>query len=1511
MHSLAIEGRAGVFWASWAYHLGVGMSLSKLSAGDGYRYLMDQTVSADRLRPEGGSLEDYYVKSGCPDGVWVGQGIGDLGVSGTISGEQMACLFGEGMHPDARAIIAESLAGGKSSSQAIRAAQLGRPFSTYSGQDERLAGAMRFQMQQARTAVGRDLTGAEKQAAARRATDRFLAGRPGGETGRVVRPARQPVAGYDMTFSVPKSYSIAWGLGDDRMRQMIEGWQETAIAATLRYVEDQALFTRRGADGIATLETGGLVAARFRHWDSRDVDPQLHDHVAIANRVKGSDGRWRTIDGAHLYKWKVAASEFYNRVLAEQAHAAGFATRLRDPGSHKQPVVELAGVTDAQIAAFSTRRGAIAARTAALVERYRADHHRAPSRAVRYQLAQQATLETRQPKQRPDTLDQMRARWAGRGVPAPALVPLSPAGPPAIDVDQVAGRIIDQVSRERSTWERSHVEAAVHRWASQQPATVAPERRDQILSAALADHSLAITPATSAPPVPHDPGRPDDQQRFLRSDGTSVYVKPHWTRYTSPAVLAAEDRILAASGELIVGAITGKAMGAAIAAAPSWMDADGLAFARTLGQSDRLLSVGIGPAGTGKTTAMAVMADAAHRSGVRVHALAVAARTAADLGEGIGADTTMSLAAWTHGGRERSGVGGGDLIVIDEAGMVATADLDQVIAQAREAGAQVIAVGDDRQLGPVGAGGALSLVAAQTGAARLSVAHRFEAADEAVASLNLRDGDGSWYVEAGRVAGGDRATMMAQAVEAWAYDRFAGGHTSLLIADTRDDVDHLNQAAQTWLVDHQLLAGDRPTVTLANDARAGVGDDIITLANDRTLIATDGATTVKNRMRWTISAIGADGGLRAIDAGGRHVDLPPSYVAAHVELGYASTNHGAQGMTVDTAHYISAGTGTRAAVYPAMTRGRTSNRAWITTARDEVEAAGMFQAMVARAPEPASAHQMIEAEWAGADRPADIIRAARDMANSYDALRFTIALNQAGLPLKGDPGRAQVYSQLRAGESLGLSSQRLIGLAAADLDPARKPGALEVAAIMAGHLEQARQIAGQPAGAQDRRLAGMSGPDLDRYAAQIDDQLTAAQAALARATGQLSADPRPVTLPDGTVRPSWAERALGRLDDTTLAGQLDAVTAHQHGLAEVTAATQAGLDQATAAWAQVNQPGRRRTPQAAAIAAQVDQARTTLAGLDTVAQQLADQRRQLEAEAGLRQTMTPADRATEALQRTAAGAQTTVALIAGRQDHLQQIETAGPALAAAQTAAGQIAAEKTIRDHTPDLRLAARPRWDHYTPIAGDPYLPAAHGATITAWQQFIDTRLRQVGAAIAINDQRPAWTTTLGRLPDPTAESDLRARWESLAGRIDAYRDLTGWTHPDRPLPPPGQAHTALPTDTTTDLHTLRAAITDLRRDLDRPVEPDLRFRAGMDSRAAALEARGLARTPDTEAGHQPDATSSGPRTAEPAYGPRDRDRRTREPDRMGQPDRQPVRDPGRDEPARRDDRGRDDRHL
>lgn len=1396
--------------------MGAVMSMSKLSAGDGYKYLVDQTVSADQSRAEGESMADYYTRSGCPDGRWVGSGISALGLEGTVTEEQMRALFGEGMHPDARAIITDRIAAGDSADKALKAARLGRPFYQFDGQDKRLDGAVRFEMRQARTQLGRDLTADEKHEAAARATDRFLSDRPvDGHGSKMRRPVRQPVAGYDDTFSVPKSFSVAWATGDEATRTMIEGWHEAAIAETLSYIEDHALFTRRGPDGIATLETGGLVAARFRHWDSRAGDPQLHDHVAIANRVQGSDGAWRTIDGAHLYKWKVAASETYNRALADAAHADGYATRLRDTGSHRQPVVELDGVTDRQIAAFSTRRGAITSRTEVLEEKYRLAHGHRPSRAVRYQLAQQATLETREPKKGPHRLDELQQQWADRLADRPTLVRLDDTGPAVVNTDEMASTIIGNVSAERATWERAHVEAAVNAWASQQPQSVTSEDRDRIIATALDRESVAITPTSAAPPVEVDKGQPADRQRFVRSDGESVYVKPHWTRYTSAKVMAAEDRLLDASRQLIVGAITPAALEAALAAAPEWFAADGRAFARQLATSDRLLSVGIGPAGTGKTTSAAVVADAAHRSGVQVIAVATASRTATDLGQGVDADHTTTFAGWLRGGYSPD-LSAGDLIIIDEAGMSGTFDLDAVVAQAQGAGAQVIALGDDRQLGPVGAGGAMSLVAAETGAAQLSVAHRFEAADEATASLNLRDGDASWYISAGRVHGGDKDSVINNLVERWAIDRFTDVHDSLMIADTTGDVAALNAAAQSWLVDHDFLSSRQRTVDLADETTAGVGDLIVTRRNDRQLMASDGKTTVKNRMRWQIHEVGADGSLRVADAHGRQVTLPADYVAQHVELGYAVTNHGAQGLTVETAHYLTAASGDRSAAYPAMTRGRLSNDVWVGGSEDDQQAAEMLTTMVARAPQASSAHQAITAEWSRIDRPADLVRAARDMANSYDALRYAIALRQAGLKLGPGENRRAVYEVLRAGETAGISTGKLAGLAARDL-PADQRGALDVAAVMAGHLAQITPP--DP----NRPLADLTDAQLARAATRAEQDLATARAKAAHLSSQLAADPRPATMTDGTLRPSWAERSWGRLSDDQLNRQIATTAGHADGIEQLAGQMRTELDDARAAFAAHNQPGQRRSPEAVAAAGRVEAAQHDLTTLARSAARVAQQRRGLEDEAKIRADMDPAARATEDMQRAAHDGQTTVEVIADRGAHLAGEEQAGPALDRATEIAAQTRAEQAARDHTPDLPVENRPRWDYYTPIATDPHLPDHHGATIREWQTFIDRRMQETGAAIALSDQKPAWTAELGRLPDATDEADLRQRWETLAGRVDAWRELSEWANPDRALPPPSQGATALPTAPERDLHTLRTAMSDLRRDINQqPERPD-----------------------------------------------------------------------------------------
>src|SRR4029450_423740 len=123
------------------------------------------------------------------------------------------------------------------------------------------------------------------------------------------RPAPAAVAGYDLTFSPVKSVSALWAVADTRVAAMMEQAPEAAVAEALQFVEDRALFTREGTGGVRRVNVTGLVATAFTHRDSRAGDPDLHTHVAVANKVQTLTGRWLSIDGRVLHAAKVAASE--------------------------------------------------------------------------------------------------------------------------------------------------------------------------------------------------------------------------------------------------------------------------------------------------------------------------------------------------------------------------------------------------------------------------------------------------------------------------------------------------------------------------------------------------------------------------------------------------------------------------------------------------------------------------------------------------------------------------------------------------------------------------------------------------------------------------------------------------------------------------------------------------------------------------------------------------------------------------------------------------------------------------------------------------------------------------------------------------------------------------------------------------------------------------------------------------------------------------------------------------
>jgi len=277
----------------------------------------------------------------------------------------------------------------------------------------------------------------------------------------------------------------------------------------------------------------------------------------------------------------------------------------------------------------------------------------------------------------------------------------------------------------------------------------------------------------------------------------------------------------------------------------------------------------------------------------------------------------------------------GQRVILDEASLAGTFALDELVTAAKNTGAKVLLVGDWAQLSAVEAGGAFRLLVSDRGdpAPELSDVRRFASQWDKTASVELRLGRGSAidaYVDHGRVAAGPPAEMLDQLYAAWKAD-VAAGRTSLMIASDSATVAELNRRARTGRVTSGQVVGEG--LEVSGGQVASVGDEVVTRANNRLLVT--GWRWVKNGDRFVVTATNPDGSMAVRRAGGAgEVVLPTDYVAAHVELAYATTAHRAQGRTVDTAHAIISPTTTREVLYVAATRGRASNRLYVDTSYD-------------------------------------------------------------------------------------------------------------------------------------------------------------------------------------------------------------------------------------------------------------------------------------------------------------------------------------------------------------------------------------------------------------------------------------------------------------------------------------------------------------------------------------------------------------------------------------------------
>ncbi|WP_342212986.1 MobF family relaxase [Nocardia neocaledoniensis] len=511
------------------------------------------------------------------------------------------------------------------------------------------------------------------------------------------------------------------------------------------------------------------------------------------------------------------------------------------------------------------------------------------------------------------------------------------------DRDVVAREVLEKVSRRRATWNEAHIRAAAFerlQLCDFDSDDGLLNATDEVVRKVRDSHSILMTIDPDEPP-----------KKLQRRNGEAMYNTLHMTTalYTSQAVLDAEDYVREAARTPTAYILTRAAVDEAIAeielagrakhGQDFQLNSGQRNIVRHLCMSGMQHDVAVGPAGAGKTTSMEAVVRAWTKAGLEVIALSPQKSAAEVLAADIGAPAaTIDSLLYRMRNNPSATIRPGTMILVDEAAMASTAQLLELQQIATKFGAVVRAVGDPYQLSAVESGGLMRLIAKETRAPVLSTVVRFATEGEDEASLHVRNGDPlaafDWYTGEGRITSGMTDDLRGQILAEYLADRTAGSR-SLMMAATIADVASLNGSAQAALGLAGEVSVKGRSHELSDGHRGHVGDTIVTRKNTNHLRVTGGirnGSSVDNGNLWKITKVHKDGSLTAIGVGHKgKVNLPADYVKDNVELGYATTVHRAQGMTVDRAYLLMNKSLGRALAYVGLTRGRRWNGLFLAT----------------------------------------------------------------------------------------------------------------------------------------------------------------------------------------------------------------------------------------------------------------------------------------------------------------------------------------------------------------------------------------------------------------------------------------------------------------------------------------------------------------------------------------------------------------------------------------------------
>ncbi len=767
----------------------------------------------------------------------------------------------------------------------------------------------------------------------------------------------------EITVNGPKTWSLAASL-HSAIAAAYDAAQYRAAEQIIGWVAEHAT-TRVGPRGRQVqVPVERIEAVTVRHYTSRAGDPHRHLHLQFNARVF-AEGKWR---GLHTVGF---------RDSIEALNGVGHAAMMTDP--EFRAALAAAGFTldpgsgeIRELAPYAGRFSARASQIGRNIDRYeaewRAEHPgQEPGPKLHQAWDRRAWKEARLDKVVPEDGAELVQRWNDElrslgyrdPTPQPGLpIVVDAPRPGSLSRDSAVETVLTRLGARRSAWNHADVRGEAEKWIAGTglvaPAAVRIELAQDITARALE----ACVPLLER-----------------------VNVPEHIRAWSSADVLAVEADIVAR----LIDRATSPGQPTTLTDG----DAEGLdvaqrdAVAALAGTAEVLVVEGA--AGAGKTTTLAATGRLLAGQGHRLCVVTPTLKAAQVAGRELGASATSAAwlvhqygFRWDDDGRWTRAstlpapgavLTRGDLLLVDEAGM-----LDQDIARAvqtiaDETGARVALVGDRHQLPAVGRGGVLDLAVRWAGPGAitsLDVVHRFSDPEYAAISLAMRTGTSLRAArcealgERVSLTGGDRAQVVAgskplgeasgkrvgevfdalwardqiriyaseaernQALARLAADALLTGTDGVLpMADTREQTTALNGAIRDRLVAAGHVDDTRVSVTQAGE-RLGIGDRVATRRNDRDL-------GVANRDTWTIATIGNDGSLTLQGRRGTRV-VPAAYERHKVELAYATTVYGAQGETTGEGHVALGEHTSASSAYVGMTRGRVNNLAHLVAA---------------------------------------------------------------------------------------------------------------------------------------------------------------------------------------------------------------------------------------------------------------------------------------------------------------------------------------------------------------------------------------------------------------------------------------------------------------------------------------------------------------------------------------------------------------------------------------------------